>query len=89
MNKQSRFLYGLLVIWILLVLFSPSSAQQETNEDKIWASFKAWVMSNPVEVSLKVYANELAKKGIPKDEIQKQLLSMVGFCDKNWGPPKA
>ena len=73
MFKKFPLLFGLLLTGSLFMFFSVVPAQLEKNEEKIWASFKAWIMTSPKEVSLKAYADELAKKGIPQAEIQNQL----------------
>jgi 2-polyprenyl-3-methyl-5-hydroxy-6-metoxy-1,4-benzoquinol methylase len=75
MNTQSSVLRGLVVAWILIVLLLPVPiiTQDQTDDDEIWASFTAWIMTNPEKVSLKIYEEKLAKDGLPQDEIKRQI----------------
>ena len=75
MNTQSSVLRGLMVVGILIVLLVPAPimAQNESDDDKVWASFTAWIMTNPEKVSLRIYEEKLAKDGLPQDEIKRQI----------------
>jgi 2-polyprenyl-3-methyl-5-hydroxy-6-metoxy-1,4-benzoquinol methylase len=73
MKKQFRVWYELLVVGILLIFLSLAKAQNPTDDEKIWASFKAWIMTNPMEASLKAYGEKLAKEGLSQEEVQQQL----------------
>lgn len=73
MKKRSWKWNGLLVIGILLVFLATATAQDSTDDAKIWESFKAWVLTNPPQPSLKAYGEKLAEDGMSKEEIQRQL----------------
>lgn len=47
MKKQPRIWNGLLVIGILLMFLASATAQDPTDDEKIWESFKAWILTNP------------------------------------------
>jgi 2-polyprenyl-3-methyl-5-hydroxy-6-metoxy-1,4-benzoquinol methylase len=73
MNKQSCIRHGLFVIGLLLMFLAWANAQNPTEDERIWASFKAWIMTNPSEASLKAYGEKLASEGLSQSEIQQQL----------------
>ncbi len=75
MNIQSYVLRDLVSIGIILVLLAPASAmvQNQTEDDKIWASFTAWIMTNPENVSLGIYEEKLTQDGLSQDEIKRQI----------------
>jgi 2-polyprenyl-3-methyl-5-hydroxy-6-metoxy-1,4-benzoquinol methylase len=73
MKKQSRIWNGFFVIGILLLFLAPATAQDSTDDEKIWESFKAWILTSPPQPSLKAYGEKLAEDGLPKEEIQRQL----------------
>jgi 2-polyprenyl-3-methyl-5-hydroxy-6-metoxy-1,4-benzoquinol methylase len=73
MKKQSLIWNGLLVIGILLMFLASAKAQDPTDDEKIWESFKAWMLTNPPQPSLKAYGGKLAEDGLSQDEIQRQL----------------
>jgi len=64
---------GLLVIGILLMFLASATAQDPTDDEKIWESFKAWILTNPPVPSLKAYGEKLAEDELSQDEIQRQL----------------
>jgi len=72
MNTQSSVLRGLVVAWILIVLLvtAPIMVQDRTDDDKIWASFTAWIRTNPEKISLRIYEEKLTQDGLPQDEIK-------------------
>jgi len=73
MKKHLRIWNGLLVIGILLMLLAPAPAQDQSDDDKIWTDFKAWILTNPPQPSLKVYGEKLTQDGLSEEEIQRQL----------------
>ncbi len=75
MNTQSSVLCGLVVVGILLLLLVPDPAmtQDHTENDKIWASFTAWIRTNPEKASLRIYEEKLTQEGLPQDEIKRQI----------------
>jgi len=76
MNKKSSFIYNLLATVLLLLLLFPVLAQDPTDDEKIWESFNAWVLTNPGKVNLEAYGEKLAKEGLSQTEIQQQLKSI-------------
>ena len=76
MNKKSRFTYSLLAAVLLLLLLLPLPAREQMDDEKIWASFNAWVVSTPGKVDLKAYGEKLAQEGLSQAEIQQQLKSI-------------
>lgn len=76
MNKKSRFTYSLLAAVLLLLLLLPVPAREQMDDEKIWASFNAWVVSTPGKVDLKAYGEKLAQEGLSQAEIQQQLKSI-------------
>ncbi len=73
MNKRSWNLSGILVVGILIAFLVSSNAQDLTDDEKIWESFKAWVLTNPPQPSLKAYGEKLAGDGLAQEEIKRQL----------------
>ncbi len=73
MRKQSCIWYGFFVIGILFVFLVSSLAQDPPNDERIWDSFKTWILTNPPEPSLKAYGEKLNKDGFSQAEIKKQL----------------
>lgn len=70
---QSRCLKYLLAVGIGLIFWTSAAAQDRKNDERIWESFKAWILSNPPQPSLKAYEEKLSEDGLPEDEIQQQL----------------
>lgn len=75
MSRKSydRFLPALLSVGLIVVLLAPVAAQDESEKDKIWESFKAWILTEPAEASLKAFGDRLAADGITREEIQRRL----------------
>ena len=73
MKKDLRNWKSLLVIGILLMFLASATAQDTKNDEKIWESFKAWILTNPPQPSLKAYGEKLAEDGLTQDEVQQQL----------------
>ena len=73
MKKRSPIWNGFLVMGILVIFMGSAKAQDLTDDDKIWESFKAWVLTNPPQPSLKAFGEKLAKDGLSEEEIQRQL----------------
>jgi len=75
MNTQSSVLCGLVVVGILLLLLvpDPALAQDQSEDDKIWASFTAWIRTNPDKVSIRIYEEKLIQDGLLQDEIKRQI----------------
>ncbi len=75
MNTQYSVLRELVVVGILLVLLAPApaGAQNQPEDDKIWASFTAWIKTNPEKVSLTAYEEKLSQDGLSQDEIKRQI----------------
>jgi 2-polyprenyl-3-methyl-5-hydroxy-6-metoxy-1,4-benzoquinol methylase len=71
--KPQRFVIGLLVFGTLLVFLTFAVSQDPPDEDKIWESFKAWILTNPSQPSLKAYGEKLAGEGLSKEEVQYHL----------------
>lgn len=73
MNTRSSILRDLVVVGVLIVLLTPALAQNQSDDDKIWASFTAWIMTNPEKVSVRIYEEKLIQDGLPQDEIKRQI----------------
>ena len=73
MKKIIPIRNGLLVLGLILVFLVSAAAQGPTGDEKIWESFKAWILTNPPQPSLKAYGEKLAEEGLSKEEIQVQL----------------
>jgi 2-polyprenyl-3-methyl-5-hydroxy-6-metoxy-1,4-benzoquinol methylase len=73
MKKQSRIWNGLFVAGILVMLVAASHAQEKTDDEKIWESFKSWILTNPPQPSLKTYGEKLTADGLSEDKVQQQL----------------
>lgn len=75
MNTQYSVLLRLIVIGILLGLLLPVQglAQDQQEDDIIWASFTAWIKTNPEKVSLAAYEEKLSRDGLAQDEIKQQI----------------
>lgn len=73
MNKHIRLLQALFVIGLLLVGLAWANEQNPTDDEKIWESFRAWILTNPSEASLKAYGEKLTKEGLSQDEVRQQL----------------
>ena len=73
MNKRMRIWKSLLVMGIVLIFLASAMAQDTKEDEKIWESFKAWILTNPPQPSLKAYGEKLAEDGLSKEEIQGQL----------------
>jgi 2-polyprenyl-3-methyl-5-hydroxy-6-metoxy-1,4-benzoquinol methylase len=76
MNKKLLFTCSLLAAVLLLLFLLPVTAREQMDDEKIWASFKAWVVTTPGKVDLKAYGEKLAKDGLSQAEIQQQLKSI-------------
>jgi 2-polyprenyl-3-methyl-5-hydroxy-6-metoxy-1,4-benzoquinol methylase len=79
MKKRSQIRNGLFVMGILLVFLASSAAQNPTDDEKIWESFRTWILTNPPQASLKAYGEKLAEDGLSKEEIQMQLDTIRGL----------
>lgn len=73
MKKRSHAWNGLLLIGVLLMILVFVRAQELVDDEKIWESFRAWVLTNPPQPSLKAYGEKLAEEGLPQEEIKRQL----------------
>jgi 2-polyprenyl-3-methyl-5-hydroxy-6-metoxy-1,4-benzoquinol methylase len=73
MKKQSQNWNGLVLIGILFIFLATSAGQDMPDDEKIWESFKAWILTNPLQPSLKAYGEKLKADGLSEEEIQKQL----------------
>lgn len=73
MKKQSHISHGLMLFGIMLMFLASVKAQNPAVEEKIWESFKAWILTNPAEASLKAYGEKLANDGLSQEEIQQQM----------------
>ena len=73
MKERLRVWNGLFVIGILLLFLAPAPAQDSPDDEKVWESFKAWVLTNPPQPSLKAYGEKLTEDGLSQDEIKKRL----------------
>jgi 2-polyprenyl-3-methyl-5-hydroxy-6-metoxy-1,4-benzoquinol methylase len=85
MNIRSSVLCGLFVLGILLVLLAPGPilAQEQSDDEKIWESYTAWIRTNPEKVSLRIYEEKLTKDGLPEDEIQRQIATIRRLFKKH------
>jgi 2-polyprenyl-3-methyl-5-hydroxy-6-metoxy-1,4-benzoquinol methylase len=72
-NMRSCVWHGFLAIGILFVFLVSAAAQNQAEDETIWESFKAWILTNPAEASLKAYGEKLAEDGLSQEEIQKQM----------------
>jgi 2-polyprenyl-3-methyl-5-hydroxy-6-metoxy-1,4-benzoquinol methylase len=73
MKKISKIMNGLLALGIILVLFVSATPQEPQDDEKVWDTFKAWILTSPPQPSLKAYGEKLAEDGLPQDAIQAQL----------------
>jgi 2-polyprenyl-3-methyl-5-hydroxy-6-metoxy-1,4-benzoquinol methylase len=73
MKKRYHTWHIVLVIGFLSMFLVLAIAQNPEDDEKIWESFKAWILTNPEAASLKAYGEKLAEEGFSQDEIQKQL----------------
>jgi 2-polyprenyl-3-methyl-5-hydroxy-6-metoxy-1,4-benzoquinol methylase len=73
MKKRPLIRKSLIVIGIVLMFSGTVSAQDPAQDEKIWESFKAWILTNSPQPSLKAYGEKLAEDGMSKEEIQRQL----------------
>lgn len=73
MKKRSLFWKGLLVMGILAIFLGSAVGQDLPDDEKIWESFKAWVLTNPPQPSLKAFGEKLTEDGLSKEEIQRHL----------------
>jgi 2-polyprenyl-3-methyl-5-hydroxy-6-metoxy-1,4-benzoquinol methylase len=73
MKKQTRVWHLFLTIGILSLFLVSAAAQNPSDDEKIWESFKAWILTNPAEPSLKAYGEKLVKDGLSQEEIKQQL----------------
>ena len=73
MKKQTCVWHGFLATGIMLLFLATSAAQDPSDDEKTWESFKTWILTNPVEPSLRAYGEKLADDGLSQEEIQQQL----------------
>jgi len=73
MNKRAFVLYGLLLMGLLLAALGPTAAQDQNEDEKIWAAFTVWIMTNPEKVSTRIYGEKLIQEGVPKEEVKRQI----------------
>jgi len=73
MEKHSKFLAFIFIGWFVFSLVLPASAQDLSEEDKIWDTFTAWIKTSPEEASFEAYGKKLSEDGLPQSEIQRQL----------------
>jgi 2-polyprenyl-3-methyl-5-hydroxy-6-metoxy-1,4-benzoquinol methylase len=70
MKKRCCVWRGFLVIGILAWLLVSAFAQKPADDEKIWESFKAWILKNPPKPTLKAYGEKLAEDGLSREEIE-------------------
>ncbi len=73
MKKRLSIWNGLLLVGILGVFLAAGIAQDQADDEKVWESFRTWILTNPTQPSLKAYGEKLAAEGLTEDEVQKQL----------------
>jgi 2-polyprenyl-3-methyl-5-hydroxy-6-metoxy-1,4-benzoquinol methylase len=73
MNKHTRNRITWLVLGIALVFSGVVFAQKAKEDEKVWESFKAWILTSPPQPSLKAYGEKLAEDGLSQDEVNRQL----------------
>ncbi len=73
MNNRECLFHGLLLLGLFIALLAPISAQQIPDDDKIWESFTAWILTNPEKVSLSIYEEKLVQDGLPAEEVKRQI----------------
>jgi 2-polyprenyl-3-methyl-5-hydroxy-6-metoxy-1,4-benzoquinol methylase len=73
MDKRNCFLHGLLLMGLLLALLAPVYAQDKAEDEKIWASFAAWVQTNPEKVGLRIYEEKLIQDGLTPEAAKRQI----------------
>ena len=65
-----------LIIFLVIVVLNPSIGQDQTDDDKIWAAFAAWIGTNPEKVSIKAYEEKLAQDGLLQEEIKQYIATI-------------
>ena len=78
MDTRRSVLRVLIIVWILIIFMAPALAiaQDQEDDEKIWAAFTAWIGTNPEKVSLRVYEEKLAEDGLPQDEIKRHIATI-------------
>jgi 2-polyprenyl-3-methyl-5-hydroxy-6-metoxy-1,4-benzoquinol methylase len=80
MNTHNSVLRILFVVGILFVCLVADTAmvmaQGQTDDEKIWAAFTAWIGTNPEKISLKVYEEKLAQDGLQPDDIKQHIATI-------------
>ena len=56
----------------LLTSFS-SAIQEHTDDEKVWESFRIWILTDPPQATLKAFGEKLTAEGMGKEEIQRRL----------------
>jgi 2-polyprenyl-3-methyl-5-hydroxy-6-metoxy-1,4-benzoquinol methylase len=73
MKKRLEIQTSLLVIGMLLLFLTTAYAQNPLDEEKIWESFKTWILANPPQPSLKAYGEKLSVDGMSQEGVKSQL----------------
>jgi 2-polyprenyl-3-methyl-5-hydroxy-6-metoxy-1,4-benzoquinol methylase len=78
MNIKNSVLCVLIVVWIMIVFIAPASAiaQEQEEDEKIWAAFTAWIGTNPEKVSIKIYEEKLIQDSLPQEEIKRHIATI-------------
>jgi 2-polyprenyl-3-methyl-5-hydroxy-6-metoxy-1,4-benzoquinol methylase len=80
----SIFVGNLAIIGILFLFLAPAVvAQDQIDDQKIWAAFTAWIGTNPEKVSLKIYKEKLAQDGLPEDEVDRHIETIRRLFKEN------
>jgi 2-polyprenyl-3-methyl-5-hydroxy-6-metoxy-1,4-benzoquinol methylase len=73
MNKVSPLTHFILAAVIILPLYVSAGVQDRTEDEKIWESFKAWILTNPAEPSLKAFGEKLAGEGLSVQQVERRV----------------
>lgn len=78
MSTQNSVINILVFVGILFIFLAPAPtlAQDQSDDEKIWAAFTVWIGTNPEKVSLRVYEEKLAQDGHSQDEIKRHIATI-------------
>ena len=79
--------YTPLLIWIvfgfMFCFILSAAAQSPQEDDEVWKSFTAWIMTDPESVTLTAYGKKLAADGLSQEDIQAQLETIRRLYKEN------
>ena len=71
-DRLMEFPLGILGVALATVIL-PRLSRRQAEDEAIWESFRAWILTHPPEASLQAFEKKLAGDGLSKDEIQSRL----------------